>query len=126
MAEWRPTKVQTRPWADIARFYGEIRGHWNAHVSMQLLCQHVALSAYRDLLFGATSMHTLLVGQHETLEWNCNMLRVEPTTAERIAFSFHEKEFVEPVVWTAAPGAVVEAFERFVRRVKWVSEGALT
>lgn len=124
MAEWRPTKVPTRPWADIARIYPAIQRRWRAHVWMERLCQHIAASPYRDLIFGATSMHTLLVGQHQTLEWNCNVLRIEATSAERITFSFHEQPFMEPVVWTCAPEAVVDTFEKFLRRVKWVGEAA--
>ena len=119
MTGWRPTKVPAGTWAEIADIYGEIREPWSAHLWMQRLCQHIAAAAYRDLIFGATSMHALLVGQHETLEWNSNMLRIEATSAEGITFTFHEKEFVEPIVWTCAPEAVVETFERFLRRVKW-------
>ena len=118
---WRPTPVRTRPWSEITRMYGEIWNPWTAHVWMKRLCEHIERAPYGGLIFGATSMHTLLVGQHETLEWMNDMLRVDPAQPHRITFSFHERAFVDPVVWACAPDAVIETFERFIRRVKWVS-----
>jgi hypothetical protein len=94
---------------------------WPAHAELRALFEHVDRAPYRDLVFCATSMHTLLVGQHAVLEWNRQMLRIEPHANDRIAFAFHERDFDPPVEWSCAPNALVSTFERFLHRTKWVT-----
>ena len=66
-------------------------------------------------------MHTLLVGQHETLEWNTNVLRIAPQEPEQLMFIFYGKELVEPVGFKCAVEDLIAEFERFIRDAKWVS-----
>ena len=43
---------------------------------MQNLVEQIAVSKYSDGLFGATSMHTLLIAQTPEFDWDREILRV--------------------------------------------------
>ncbi len=117
--------VPTRSWAEVAQLYRRLEQTAPTFAPLRRLCEHAEHAPYRDLIFCATSMHTLLVSQHSELEWNSNTLRVEVDHHDHISFAFHEQPFVKPVAFQCSAEKILETFDRFLRKNKWVSDSAL-
>jgi hypothetical protein len=114
--------VPTKPWEEVLRFYRD-RERSNAFFHpMHQLVEHIAAQPYASSIFCTTSMHALLVAQHETIEWGHDVLRVELSlSGGLVTFAFQEQPDVKPVVWTCPREDIVGTFDGFLRRAKWVS-----
>jgi hypothetical protein len=114
--------VPTRPWDSILGFYGDLEACNACFAPMRRLVAHVAAQPYAGLLFGTTSMHALLVAQHERIEWGHDVLRVEvEPDARMVRFTYQEQQYVRPATWECAGEKIVETFEGFLRRAHWVA-----
>lgn len=123
---WRPMKVPTRTWREYIDIFRSREAENPAFAPLRRLCEHVERSAYRDLLFCASSMAALLVSQHREIEWGCNMLRIElDTSGAFLWFSLHEQTFVKPKPFRCEAEGIIETFESFLRKTKWVTEAVL-
>jgi hypothetical protein len=114
--------VPTKPWDVTLGFYRDLEERNEFFGPMRRLVEHIASQPYAHLLFATTSMHALLVAQHSEIEWGHDVLRVERNPDERtMRFTYQEQQFVEPTTWECTDGNVVETFEGFLRKMKWVS-----
>ncbi|HEX8692923.1 MAG TPA: hypothetical protein VF746_10915 [Longimicrobium sp.] len=121
----RPLTIEARPWPEIAAFYRGIP--WAG--AMADLAERIAASEYAPGLFGATSMHTLLVAQTPEFERDAGVLRVEPVVESteppklRLRFEFVEQPGVERR-WTreCAPEEGFATFLRFLQLQRWFVE----
>jgi hypothetical protein len=107
--------IPTRPWARILDRYRK-----SDNEPMVELVSHIIAAPYASLLFGFTSMSDLLVSQFSTAEWGHDLLRVG-RDEHVVRFSFHEQPRGKPATWECSPGRIVESFEGFLRKMKWVS-----
>ncbi|HEU4454912.1 MAG TPA: hypothetical protein VFR81_17750 [Longimicrobium sp.] len=116
-------RVPSRPWAEIAADYREMK--WGA--PMAELVEHIAASPYAELIHAFTSAHTLYVGQTPVLDWQVQVLRIEPDLRggeiARLLFEFIEHPDVERR-WKreCAPEDGIATFERFLRAQRWIVE----
>jgi hypothetical protein len=118
--------VKTRLWESTVRFFSDLEAHNEFFGPMRRLVAHIASQPYAALLFSTTSMHALLVAQHAEIESGHDVLRVEQDLNGRtVRFTYQEQEFVEPATWECDTEKVVETFEGFLRKAKWVSIGAI-
>jgi hypothetical protein len=116
--------VTTRPWESILRFYKDLETQNAFFLPMRRLIEHVASQPYAPLLFPTTSMHALLVAQHAEIEWGHDVLRVEPDTNGRtVRFTYQEQQFVEAATWECVEEKIIETFEAFLCKTKWVDAG---
>jgi hypothetical protein len=116
-------RIPSQNWAKATERFLELERRDAAFGTMRRLCEHVERAPYRDLVYCALSMHTLLVSQHPELEWNCGMLRVELMgSTGQVSFTFCEQPFAEPASWRCDAAEVVATFDGFLRKNKWVSE----
>jgi hypothetical protein len=117
--------IPTRPWESTLRFYRDLEQQNEFFRPMRRLVEHIASQPYAPLLFSTTSMHALLVAQHAEIELGHDVLRVErAANGDTARFTFHERQYVEPATWECVEGKIVETFEGFLRKVKWVGTGA--
>jgi hypothetical protein len=110
----------------VAELYRELETHGNfgrAFAWMRELCDHVASSKNGNIVFCATSMHVLMVSQHEELERGDALhIELEGKQFEQASFKLYEQELVSPTLWHCPAEAVIHTFEGFLRKKKWVSE----
>jgi hypothetical protein len=88
---------------------------------MRRLVEHIIAQPYAPLLFCTTSMHDLLVSLHTEIEWAHDVLRIGPDPAGTVRFTLHEQQFVKPATWQCEGEEVVETFEGFLLKSKWVT-----
>ncbi len=112
--------VPTRPWEEILDFYRKLEDRNADFAPMRRLIAHVAAQPYAPLLFGATSMHALLVAHDEQTRWDDDVLRIEVQLDGRIRFAHQEQPFVQPARWACDDEKIVETLEAFLRRQRWV------
>ena len=119
----RQMRVPSRPWAEIASGYREMK--WGA--PMAALVEHIAASPYAELIHAFTSAHTLYIGQTPMLEWDVHVLRIEQEVEgdaiTRLHFEFIEYPGVKQR-WKreCAPEDGIATFERFLRAQRWIVE----
>ncbi len=123
---WDPLIVRSRGWAVCAELYQRLEANTPSFAKLRHLCEHIGRAPYRDLVHGATSMHTLLVSQHREMEWDCDMLRIELLANGSFSFALTEKPFVAPTPFTCKSEQLVSTFEGFLRTKKWVTALAVT
>jgi hypothetical protein len=119
MTSPRLANVPTRPWATILKRYEDLE-HLEPSAMVRLV-RHIVSAPYCPLLFGLTSMHVLIVSQHEKVELGHDVLRVEQLSASQVRFTFEEQPFVKPAAWDCPADKIVDNFEGFLRKAKWVT-----
>lgn len=88
-------RIRSVPWPEIVHRYEQLP--WAS--GMLSLVTRIASSLYGEGgLYGATSMHTLLLAQTPEFQFRTDVLAVEQR-GDRLVFSFSESEY-DPPAWT--------------------------
>ena len=111
--------ILTKQWSKIAEFYSS--PDWDM-LPMVKLVEEIVASSYAQEIYGATSMHTLLISQHQEFELDRNMLRVD-FIKDRFTFTYRESPFsLEDWQKECRRDEGFSTFEHVMRRLKWFLE----
>ena len=114
--------VPARTWLSVLGFYRDLELRNECFVPIRRLVEHIAAQPYATLIFPTTSMHALLVAQHQQIEWGHDVLRVETDPSiGKVRFTYQEQQFAAPTTWECGAEGIVDTFEGFLRRARWVS-----
>jgi hypothetical protein len=82
--------MKAREWSKIAEFYQSLDR--SDMLPMAQLVEEIAASSYAQGVYGATSMFTLCISQHQEFEYDRNMLRVDFIKGH-FTFTYKESPF---------------------------------
>jgi hypothetical protein len=82
--------MKGREWIEIVKFYQLLDG--SSMLPMAKLVEEIAASTYAQGLYGATSMFTLCISQHQEFEYDRNVLRIDFVKGYFI-FTYKESPF---------------------------------
>jgi hypothetical protein len=112
--------MKTRSWQEILEFYNSIDPASSADmVPMAQLVEKIASSAYAQEIYGATSMQTLCIWQHQDSERDRNMLAIDFSKG-LFSFTYQESPFTN-TNWQkqCKPDESFATFEYVMYRLKW-------
>ncbi len=82
-------KPLIKPWKNICDYFGELAGLGQSFEAMANLVGEIERSAYKDGLFGWTSMHDLCIAQSHVTWPNCEpYLRISPLLDGQLEFRY--------------------------------------
>jgi hypothetical protein len=111
--------IPTKQWNTIAKFYSS--PDWDM-LPMLKLVEEIAASSYAQGIYGATSMYTLLISQHQDFELDQNTLRVD-FIKDNFTFTYRESPFsLENWQKECGQDEGFSTFEHVMRRLKWFLE----
>lgn len=119
--------VKTRPWQEIAEFYGSLAKKDSFFEPMARLTQQIATSKYTMGLHAWTSMHTLCITQTPEPDLDKEVLRIHRDVRDgTLVFDFQETSSTLPKyenwIRRCSPEEGFTRFERFLNLKKWFVE----
>ncbi len=95
--KYNPQYAESRDWNEIQEWYMELTESNAGFKPIFNLVKHINESDLRSRIYAFTSVHKLIVGVYELIEWNSEALHIEYNlTNEKWFFKYHPKPF-EPV-----------------------------
>lgn len=121
MKNYEPKYNKSASWNEIENWYIELVEHGLQFEPMLDLIKHIRLnySAYR--LFGYTSVHKLVIGIYEKIEWNREALHIEFDTDTRKWFFIYHSHPFEPTSYKRnyEEKEGIKEFDNFIKKIKW-------
>jgi hypothetical protein len=116
------TLVQSQPWESTLRYYKELEDRNQFFQPMRRLVEHVASQPYATFVFSTPLMHALLVARHAELKLGHDVLRVQcALDGTTVRFDFQEQPLAKPMRWECSDAKIVETFETFLRKARWIA-----
>jgi hypothetical protein len=109
--------MKGRKWSEIVEFYQSLDS--SEMLLMAQFVEEIAASSYGQELYGATSMFTLCISQHQEFEHNRNVLKIDFVKGNFI-FTYKESPFVSKD-WNKECGLNdgFKTFEHVMGCLKW-------
>ena len=92
-----PQYAESRDWNEIQEWYMELTETNAGFEPILNLVKHINESEFQNIIYAYTSVHKLVIGIYDLIEWNSEALHIEYDLAsEQWFFKYHPKPF-EPV-----------------------------
>lgn len=119
--KYKPKYNKSRNWEEIENWYIELIEHGLKFEPMLDLVRHIRNSNLHQRLFAYTSMHKLVIGIYEEIEWNKEALHVEFDIEKRKWFFQYRAKPFRPIefdrIYREEIG--IEKFDSFIKGIKW-------
>lgn len=121
LSKYKPQTVHARQWSEIELHYIDLNHHGLPFDPLLQLVRHIINTKLCDRLFAFTSMHKLVIGIYDPIEWNREALHIEfDAEAQKWFFKYHPKPN-EPVEferhYSSKKG--IEKFDNLIGMLKW-------
>lgn len=109
--------MKGREWSEIVEFYQSVDS--SDTLIMAQFVEEIAISSYAQGLYGATSMFTLCISQHQEFEYDRNVLRIDFVKGYFV-FTYKESPFASKD-WKkeCAENDGFKTFEHVVSCLNW-------
>ena len=121
MDKYKPKYNKSKSWLEIENWYVELIEHGLKFEPMLKLIQHIRNSNLNERLFAYTSIHKLVIGIYDEIEWNREALHIEFDTDNRKWFFKYLSKPYEPIEFerTYNEGLGIEKLEQFIKNINW-------
>jgi len=119
--KYKPQYAQSRDWKEIESWYLELIESGLDYRPILNLVKYVQSTELKNRIFAFTSMHKLVVGIYEKIEWNSEALHIEfEISARKWFFKYHPKPF-EPleIEKTYSEEQGLEKFQNIIKYLNW-------
>ncbi len=119
--KYKPQYAQFRQWAEIEEWYSELIDDGLDYVPILNLVKYIRSTELKDRLYAFTSMHKLVVGIYEKVEWNSEAVHIEfDISARKWFFKYHSKPF-EPIEFERkySEDKGLEKFQNLIKYLDW-------
>ncbi|TIN26988.1 MAG: hypothetical protein E5Y31_14905 [Mesorhizobium sp.] len=118
---YTPDLVSSQPWDTIEAFYISLTNEAFDQQPMVELIRHIRSAYAENRFYAFTSMHTLIVGVNNPIEFNRDILRIDYHSSDGTwAFNYLSKPFKPAEFVRRYPAALgIEKFDSFVQMIGW-------
>ena len=112
--------MKTRSWDDLVKFYrGLVEDGWQLNPIVELI-QHIKTQNYSNHIFGATSVHYLIISIYEEIELNREMIKIGVESNSQYRIQYFSKPFMEAtIVMEVQQSELKEKFDNIIRNLRW-------
>ena len=121
MKKYNPQLTKSISWEEIEKGYLQLIEHGLKFEPMLNLVNHIQNSNLNERLFAFTSMHKLVVGIYDEIDWNREALHIEfDSETRKWLFKYRSKPF-EPIDFerTYDEELGIEKFDQLIKNIKW-------
>ena len=121
MKKYKPTYNKSESWEEIQNWYLELIQSGLKFEPMLNLVKYIRHENLSERLFAYTSVHKLVVGIYEEIEWNREALHIEYDIAEKKWFFLYHSKPNQPIEFERCYDAElgIEKFDQFIKLIKW-------
>ena len=121
MKKYKPQIAKSKSWDEIEKIYLKLIGHGVKYEPMFNLINHIRRTNLNQRLFAYTSMHKLVVGIYDEIEWNREVLHIEfDTETRKWFFKYISKPFESNAYSKMCNEDLgTEKFDHFIKKINW-------
>lgn len=116
-----PWYAESKSWEEIENFYVQLINAGLEFGPMVDLIQHIRSTGISTRIFAFTSMHKLILGIYDKIDWRSEALHVEfNTNNQEFHFAYHPKPYVSTEFnQICAEDVGIRKFMKFLDLMKW-------
>lgn len=121
MRKYKPQLADARSWYDILLHYNELVDINQAFKPLLSLVTFIEGNEIRNRIYAYTSMHKLIVGIYNRIEWNSEALHIEFNIETREWLFLYFSKPTEPKVFEKKykESEGIEKFKQIIKYLKW-------
>ena len=121
MNKYKPQLTKSRSWREIESWYLELIEEGLKYEPMLKLVNHIQITNLDKRLYAFTSLHKLVIGIYDEIEWNKEALHIEFDTETRKWFFEYRSKPNEPVEFERSynESLGIEKLEQFINYINW-------
>jgi len=121
VTKYKPTRIKSRSWEDIESWYLELIEDGLNYEPLLDLVKHIKNTSLDKRLLAYTSMHKLVIGIYDEIEWDREALHIEFDIGTKKWFFKYRSKPNQPIAFDRIynEDLGIEKFEQFIKYIKW-------